>query len=94
MVFIESICNDEELVKRNIAAMKESSPEFEEKTEQETVRDFRSRIESYERRYQVDHALPACFLRSALCPLVSLSFLSFISPAGEFILVLSVPLCT
>lgn len=53
MVFIESICNDEELVRRNIAAMKESSPEFEEKTEQETVRDFRSRIERYERIYEV-----------------------------------------
>ncbi|CAN0195847.1 unnamed protein product, partial [Scytosiphon promiscuus] len=52
VVFIESICNDEELVRTNIAAMKESSPEFEEKTEQETVRDFRSRIERYQRIYQ------------------------------------------
>ncbi|CAN0477202.1 unnamed protein product, partial [Hapterophycus canaliculatus] len=52
VVFIESICKDEELVRRNIVAMKESSPEFEDKTEEETVREFRSRIERYERIYQ------------------------------------------
>ncbi|CAM9500677.1 unnamed protein product [Ectocarpus sp. 13 AM-2016] len=52
VVFIESICNDEELVRRNIVAIQESSPEYVQKTVEEVERDVRSRIERYERIYE------------------------------------------
>ncbi|CBJ26821.1 conserved unknown protein [Ectocarpus siliculosus] len=52
VVFIESICKDEELVRRNIVAIQESSPEYVQKTVEEVERDVRSRIERYERIYE------------------------------------------
>ena len=55
VVFIESICNDEVLVQRNIAAIHQSSPEYkhEEKSAREVEREVRSRIELYQKIYQV-----------------------------------------
>lgn len=53
MVFIESICNDQELVRRNIIAVRRSSPEYSAKPGEEAERDFRSRIDRYTRVYQV-----------------------------------------
>lgn len=65
VVFIESICNDEVLVQRNIVAIHQSSPEFEEKTEGEVGRDVRSRIKLYQRIYQV-----LCVYECVLCVLL------------------------
>ncbi|CAN0524721.1 unnamed protein product, partial [Laminaria digitata] len=53
VVFIESICNDIELVRRNVLAVRQSSPEYEEKTREEAETDFLARISRYESIYQV-----------------------------------------
>eukprot|EP00752_Nemacystus_decipiens_P014769 g13148.t1 len=52
VVFIESICNDEVLVQRNIVAIQQSSPEYKEKSAREVEREVRSRIGLYRRIYE------------------------------------------
>ena len=53
VIFIESICHDQDLVLRNIMAVRESSPEYHDLSPEESERDFRARIKIYERLYQV-----------------------------------------
>lgn len=53
MVFIESICHDEELIERNIGEFKRSSPEYEEKKDDEAEQQYKDRITEYQRIYQV-----------------------------------------
>lgn len=52
VVFIESICHDEELIERNIGEFKRSSPEYEEKKDDEAEQQYKDRITEYQRIYQ------------------------------------------
>lgn len=64
VVFIETICNDQKIVRRNIHAVGHTSPEYEEKAEDEAEQDFKARIESYKKVYQVHK--PVDFLLDSL----------------------------
>ncbi|MGD0674674.1 MAG: 6-phosphofructo-2-kinase/fructose-2,6-bisphosphatase [Polyangiaceae bacterium] len=52
VVFVESICNDPEIVEANIRANKARSPDYEGVPEEEAVDDFRMRIAHYRRGYE------------------------------------------
>lgn len=54
VIFIESICNDQELVRQNIMAVRESSPEYQNLSNEESELHFRARINSYQEIYQVE----------------------------------------
>lgn len=85
MVFIESICNDEVLVKRNIVAQ-QTSPEYEEKSEGEVERDVRSRIELYKRIYQV------CFFVDS--PIVVVVFVGVVVVAAPALAAVGNSMCS
>lgn len=53
VIFIESICNDQELIRQNIVAVRESSPEYQNLSNEESELHFRARIDSYSKIYQV-----------------------------------------
>jgi broad specificity phosphatase PhoE/predicted kinase len=52
VVFVESICNDPDIVEVNIRATKARSPDYECVDAEEAVADFRRRIAHYERTYE------------------------------------------
>eukprot|EP00904_Undaria_pinnatifida_P014300 jgi/Undpi1/9/HiC_scaffold_1.g00009.m1 len=52
LIFIESICHDTELLRRNVSEVPHSSPEYEQKTREEAETDFLSRIARYKSVYQ------------------------------------------
>ncbi|XP_003382978.1 PREDICTED: 6-phosphofructo-2-kinase/fructose-2,6-bisphosphatase 1-like [Amphimedon queenslandica] len=49
--FIESICDDPELVDENIKAVKLSSPDYSDRATDEAIEDFKKRIEVYKLAY-------------------------------------------
>ena len=49
--FIESICDDVEVVEQNIADVTLNSPDYEGSKHDETVNSFYKRIENYEKHY-------------------------------------------
>lgn len=53
VVFIETICNDEEMVRQNIDELRRSSPEYREVDDEEAELHFKERIQEYARIYQV-----------------------------------------
>jgi broad specificity phosphatase PhoE/predicted kinase len=52
VVFIESLCEDKELVERNIRDTKLTSPDYINKKPEEAMADFRERIKHYESAYE------------------------------------------
>ena len=51
-IFVESKCDDEELIMSNIREVKTTSPDYEGQDPEEAARDFRKRIANYERVYE------------------------------------------
>lgn len=51
-LFVESKCDDEELVMSNILEVKTTSPDYVGQDPEEAARDFRNRIRNYEKVYQ------------------------------------------
>ncbi|KAL5457518.1 hypothetical protein EMCRGX_G034784 [Ephydatia muelleri] len=66
--FIESICDDDDVIAENIKQVKLCSPDYKEQDPEEAVKDFQMRIKNYEIRYEtLDHVedkwvICACFL--------------------------------
>jgi broad specificity phosphatase PhoE/predicted kinase len=52
VVFIESICNDESIIEKNVRETKLSSPDYKDKDPEKAVEDFRKRILEYEKCYE------------------------------------------
>jgi broad specificity phosphatase PhoE/predicted kinase len=52
VVFVESICEDQSVVERNVRDNKLRSPDYADVDPEEAVRDFRERIALYERHYE------------------------------------------
>ncbi|XP_017143733.1 6-phosphofructo-2-kinase/fructose-2,6-bisphosphatase 1 isoform X2 [Drosophila miranda] len=52
LFFVESICNDPQIIEQNILEVKVSSPDYLNMNTELVVRDFLQRIEHYEERYQ------------------------------------------
>ncbi|KIV98107.1 hypothetical protein, variant 4 [Exophiala mesophila] len=51
-LFVESKCDDEDLIMSNILEVKTSSPDYVGQDPEEAARDFRDRIRNYEKVYQ------------------------------------------
>ena len=51
-LFVESKCDDENLITANIIEVKTTSPDYVGQDPEEAVRDFRDRIKNYEQVYQ------------------------------------------
>lgn len=51
-VFVESICDDDELLEENFRFKVKNSPDFADMTEEEAIADLRSRVEKYEAAYE------------------------------------------
>ncbi|RMZ82517.1 hypothetical protein DV737_g1972, partial [Chaetothyriales sp. CBS 132003] len=51
-LFVESKCDDENLIMQNILEVKTTSPDYVGQDPEEAARDFRDRIKNYERVYQ------------------------------------------
>ena len=52
MLFIENVCDDQDMIERNIRATKLGSPDYAGEDPDEAVRDFRARIAHYDKAYQ------------------------------------------
>ena len=51
-LFVESKCDDEELIMNNILEVKTTSPDYKGQDPEEAAKDFRERIRNYERVYE------------------------------------------
>ncbi|XP_069678401.1 6-phosphofructo-2-kinase/fructose-2,6-bisphosphatase 4-like [Periplaneta americana] len=51
LFYVESICTDPEIIKKNITEVKVFSPDYKEKTTEEVVKDFTQRIQHYAEQY-------------------------------------------
>lgn len=62
MLFVESICDDEEVILANIREVKLSSPDYANTDAETAVQDFRQRIRHYEEVYESieDEGGPEC----------------------------------
>ncbi|XP_020677543.1 6-phosphofructo-2-kinase/fructose-2,6-bisphosphatase [Dendrobium catenatum] len=53
IIFLETICNDERIIERNIRLKIQQSPDYEEETDFEAgIRDFKERLANYEKVYE------------------------------------------
>lgn len=52
LLFVESICDDPNLIEQNIMEVKVSSPDYTNMNKEEAMNDFRLRIEHYQEKYQ------------------------------------------
>jgi 6-phosphofructo-2-kinase/fructose-2,6-biphosphatase 2 len=52
LFFVESICDDPNLIEQNIIEVKVSSPDYTNMNKEEALNDFRQRIEHYQEKYQ------------------------------------------
>ncbi|XP_011633081.1 6-phosphofructo-2-kinase/fructose-2,6-bisphosphatase 1-like isoform X2 [Pogonomyrmex barbatus] len=52
LFFVESVCNDPEIVEQNIMEVKVSSPDYANMKKEDVLADFMLRIEHYQERYQ------------------------------------------
>ncbi|CAF4045269.1 unnamed protein product [Rotaria sordida] len=50
--FVESICDSQEVIQANIREVKLKSPDYKDVPQEEAVKDFLSRIELYEKKYE------------------------------------------
>lgn len=51
-VFVESVCDDEELLEENFRFKVKNSPDFKGMTEEEAIQDLRIRCQKYEEQYE------------------------------------------
>jgi len=51
-LFVESVCDDEDLIMSNILEVKTTSPDYKGQDPDEAALDFRNRIQNYEKVYQ------------------------------------------
>ena len=51
-IFVESLCDDEELLEENFRFKVQNSPDFKGMTEQEAIADLRRRVQKYEEQYE------------------------------------------
>lgn len=51
-IFVESLCNDEELLEENFRFKVQNSPDFKGMTEDEAIADLRTRVQKYEEQYE------------------------------------------
>jgi len=51
-LFVESKCDDEELIMSNILEVKTSSPDYKGQDPEQAAQDFRNRIRNYEKVYE------------------------------------------
>lgn len=51
-LFVESKCDDEELIMSNILEVKTTSPDYQGQDPEQAAQDFRNRIRNYEKVYQ------------------------------------------
>jgi len=51
-LYVESKCDDEDLIMSNILEVKTTSPDYKGQDPEEAARDFRNRIRNYEKVYQ------------------------------------------
>ncbi len=51
-VFVESVCDDEELLEENFRFKVKNSPDFKGMTEKEAIADLRKRVQKYEEQYE------------------------------------------
>ncbi|KAG5387466.1 hypothetical protein IGI04_038936 [Brassica rapa subsp. trilocularis] len=59
IIFLETLCNDERIIERNIRLKIQQSPDYEEETDFEAgVKDFRDRLANYERVNNISGYLP------------------------------------
>lgn len=65
VLFIENECNDPNIIENNIRNTKLSSPDYENMDEDAAVRDFRRRIEHYERIYEPVQEQEGAYLRAS-----------------------------
>lgn len=52
IVFVESVCNDEAIIENNIRGLKVHNRDYENKDEEEAIKDFKKRIENYKQKYE------------------------------------------
>lgn len=52
VVFVESICDDKELIEENFRFKISQSPDFDGMSKEEAIADLRQRVENYERQYE------------------------------------------
>jgi len=52
VVFVESLCDDEELLEENYKFKISHSPDFDDMSEQEALQDLRNRVRKYEEQYE------------------------------------------
>lgn len=55
LFFVESICDDPNLIEQNIIEVKVSSPDYANMNKDDALDDFRLRIEHYQEKYQPLH---------------------------------------
>lgn len=55
LFFVESICDDPNLIESNIVEVKVSSPDYTNMNKEDALNDFRQRIEHYQEKYQPLH---------------------------------------
>lgn len=55
LFFVESICDDPNLIESNIIEVKVSSPDYTNMNKEDALNDFRLRIEHYQEKYQPLH---------------------------------------
>lgn len=55
LFFVESICDDPNLIEQNIIEVKVSSPDYTNMNKDDALNDFRMRIEHYQEKYQPLH---------------------------------------
>ena len=51
-IFVESLCDDEELLEENFSFKVQNSPDFKGMTEEEAIADLRQRVQKYEDQYE------------------------------------------
>ena len=52
LFFVESICNDPEIIEANILEVKVTSPDYKHFDKEQVLKDFLERIKHYEKRYE------------------------------------------
>jgi len=63
MLYIESICTDENLIEKNILSTKLSNPDYEQVDPETAINDFRERIRKYEAAYMTVSDLEGPYIK-------------------------------
>jgi Fe2+ transport system protein B len=52
VIFLESICNDKNIIRKNILNVKINGDDYKETSTDDAIQDFEKRIENYEKIYE------------------------------------------